>query len=74
MSLVSLKYLLFLIAVVITYYIAPKKFKWLILLLASYAFYIVSSKKLVIFLILSTLSVYLQGLLLGKENKKLMLN
>ena len=71
MSLVSLKYLLFVLTIVIIYYISPKKFKWLILLIASYTFYVLSSKKLVIFLILSTLSVYLSSLLLGRENKKL---
>lgn len=71
MSLVSLKYLLFIITIVLLYYIVPKKFKWLILLIASYTFYILSSKKLVIFLIISTLSIYFSTLLIGKENQKL---
>lgn len=55
--------LLFLGLTFILYTLFPKKYKWVILLAASYIYYIVSSRIwLIIFLIITTLSVYLGAL------------
>lgn len=50
------------------YQIFPKKYKYLVLLFFSYLFYIFSNGYLSIFLILSTISIYLIGRLINKEN------
>lgn len=71
MSLISIQYILLLLVTLIGYYIAPKKIRIGILLIASYVFYWLSSNKLIIFLLISTLSVYLAGLLLDKQNSRL---
>lgn len=71
MSLISFEYILLLLITLIGYYITPKKVRIGILLIASYSFYWLSSNKLIIFLLISTLTVYLAGLLLDKQNKRL---
>lgn len=71
MALNSIKFLIFLVLVVGLYYISPKKYKWVILLVSSYIFYYLSSSKLVFFLLLSTLSIYLAGLWIEKQNDKI---
>ncbi len=48
------------------YYAVPKRFRWIILLLASWVFYYLSSGNLIIYLLISTASVYICGLWLGR--------
>ncbi len=48
------------------YYAVPKRFRWCILLAASYLFYSISSGWMAIFILLSTLSIFGAGLLLGR--------
>lgn len=48
------------------YFVMPKKFRWTILLLASYIFYYIYSNTLIVYLLISTLSVYLAGIFLGR--------
>ena len=73
MSFISIKYIAFLIISVLLYYIVPKKYKWIILLASSYIFYYLSSKGLLIFLLISTLSIYSAGLMIDRENLKVKL-
>lgn len=61
---------LFLPIVAFVYNIAPKKFRYLVLLIASFLFFYLISKKLIIFLLLSIISIYLGALLLDKIDKK----
>lgn len=51
------------------YQIFPKKYKYLVLLFFSYFFYIFSNGYLSIFLILSTISIYLIALWIEKQNE-----
>ena len=44
----------------------PKKIKWIILLFASYVFFALNSGKYTIFIILSTLSIYINALKIYK--------
>jgi alginate O-acetyltransferase complex protein AlgI len=62
MAINSIQYILFIIFVCFVYYLFPKNKRWIILLISSYIFYFLNSTKLIIFLILTTLSIYLMGL------------
>lgn len=48
------------------YYAVPRRFRWCILLAASYLFYFISSGWLTGFILLSTLSIFGAGILLGR--------
>lgn len=71
MSLVSLPYMGLLAVSVAAYYVVPKKVRWCVLLAVSYYFYIQASGSRVLYLLLSTLSIYLTALLLQKQNNRL---
>lgn len=70
MSLISMEFLLFVGIAVTGYYLIPKKYQWIWLLVFSYIYYASSSVKIVFFLLFSTLSTYAAGRLLDKINKK----
>lgn len=70
MSINSLNFIAFVAIVCILYFIFPKKAKWVVLLVSSYIFYFLSSSKLIVFLLLTTLSIYLAALILGKIDSK----
>ncbi|MCI9178198.1 MAG: MBOAT family protein [Clostridia bacterium] len=69
MSINSLNFILFVAIVCIMYFLFPKKVKWVILLFASYVFYFLASSKLIVFLLATTISIYLAALLIGKIEK-----
>lgn len=58
MSFISLWYLLFIALVAILYFVIPKKWRWIVLLVASYVFYLINDLRSVIFLIFTTGTVY----------------
>lgn len=68
MSLFSLQFFVFLGIVSVVYFLIPKRFQWICLLIASYIFYTWSSLKIVVFLLFSTLSTFGIGLWLQKKN------
>ncbi len=61
---------LFIPIVVLIFMLVPKKVKTYVLLLSSYLFFFMISGNLVIFLLLSTISIYLAGKKIGKINSK----
>lgn len=65
MSLISMKFILFVAAAVAGYYLMPKRVQWVWLLLFSYIYYASSGIKLLFFLIYSTLVTYAAGRLLS---------
>ena len=71
MSLTSNLFILFVFITVVLYYILPHKIQWLVLLVASYVYYIYSGPRYVYFILFSTLCSYLCGRLIEKfaENK-----
>ena len=71
MEINSLKFIIFVVAVILAYFITPKKYKWIILLISSYLFYWINSNKLIVFICITTISIYLLGLLLGRIDKKI---
>ena len=62
----SLHYAFFLILVVFGYFSLPHRFRWVLLLIGSYYFYMCWKPEYVVLLILSTLIDYFAGLGLGK--------
>ena len=71
MSLTSLKFGVFLLALFVVYFGFPKRFRqhqWAVLLVGSYVFYIFSGWKLAAFLMISTVSTWFGGLVLGRLN------
>lgn len=73
MSLLTLKFFIFLSIMFILYYLVPKKYQWGLLLVGSLFFYLNASPYYLIFLIISAFSTYWMGLLIEKEKKKLYL-
>lgn len=70
MALNSLTFLAFLAIVVLVYYIVPKKIQWVVLLVASYGFYLSSGIDHVIFIISTTLFTYGAGRLMQSFRDK----
>lgn len=66
----SLEFLLFVLALILLYKITPAKAKWGILLIASYIFYFLNSTYLILFILITTLSIYFVGLIMRKIDEK----
>lgn len=58
----SLKFLIFITAVIFVYFIFPKKYRWVWLLISSYFFYLSASIKYAVFLVFSTVVTYAAAL------------
>lgn len=69
MAFTSLNFLLFALATVCLYYAIPCKWRWIVLLTASYAFYLISSPKTFVFVLLSTIITFFGGRQIDKYNK-----
>ncbi|MDD6878713.1 MAG: MBOAT family protein [bacterium] len=67
----SIKFVVFALIVLVLYYVVPKKFRKYVLLVSSYIFYWLSSKFLSIFIVLSTISIFVSGILLDRQSNKL---
>lgn len=70
MSLVSNTFVLFVLAAVILYYLAPRKIKWVILLAFSYLYYLSGNAGYVIFILFSTVVTYSFALLIRRMREK----
>lgn len=67
MSYTSLKFALFVCLTALAYFLFPaKKHRWTVLLAASYVFYLLAGYRYAAYILLTTLSTYLAGLLLDK--------
>ena len=66
----SIDYIIFLFLVVITYYIFPKKYRWVLLLVVSYIFYANWNPRFLWLLISISLLTYLSGIYLDKLRRK----
>lgn len=82
MSFVSFSFVWFILISLLVYYIMPKRFRYLVLLVISYAFYIITCNKYVLYIIFTTVTVYFAGIGMGriattqkiylKENKEIL--
>lgn len=70
MGFTSLWFLLFLIVLIPTYYLVKKEYRWIALLVASVVFYALCSYKSIVFLLFTTVSIYIFSLLIDKNKKK----
>lgn len=70
MSIISVRFLLFLIIVLLLYFQVPGKHQWKALLVISYLFYFISGLETVIFLIFTSLTAFWCGNKLGRINEE----
>lgn len=68
MNFVSVTFLLFFVIVLILYFSIPKKWRWTILLAASFVFYIWANYFFAIYLVVSILVTYFAAILIQKQN------
>ncbi|MCQ4635261.1 MBOAT family protein [Anaerovorax odorimutans] len=68
MAFTSFYFLVFVLAVVCLYFAIPKRYRWGVLLLASYVFYLISSPRTFIFLLFTTAVTFWGGKRIGKQN------
>ena len=66
MNFVSGVFILFVLVSVAVYYIVPKRFRWIALLVSNLVFYLWSGPKTAVFLLVATVTTFVAGLLLGK--------
>ena len=66
----SFQFILFLPCVIILYYMLPHKTRWVLLLCASYYFYMVWKPEYIILIIISTLVDYTAGILMEKQQDR----
>ena len=66
----SLIFLIFLPIVLLLYWLLPNRFRWVLLLLASYYFYMSWNPWLIFLILAITLVSYLSGLFISKSEKK----
>ena len=70
MTIVSLAFLLFVAATLVLYFVIPLRYRWIVLLAASYVFYWLNSRWLVFVLLGMTAVSYLIGLWIQRVNDK----
>lgn len=70
MSFNSIAFLIFLPIVVLLYWLLPHKYRYILLLLASYVFYMWWNVKLVVLILSTTLLTYFAGLLIERTESK----
>ena len=67
MTFLSLGFFAFLLASIILFFACPLKYRWTVLLAISVAFYAISGVEFLPFILLSTLTVYLATVKIGKN-------
>lgn len=73
MSFASIDFFIFVFFVAFVYFLMPSKIRWLVLLVGSYIFYILSSPKTLVLMIITTVTTWLCGIKLEgceKESKE----
>lgn len=66
MALTSLRFLVFALALLVVYYVVPKRVQWCVLLAASLLFYCMAGVKNVIFILVTATTVYFAALAMQK--------
>ena len=61
MSFVSVTFPAFLAGVLVLYYCVPARFQWILLLTASYAFYLSGGMYMLLFILITTITVFFGG-------------
>ncbi|MGI6752089.1 MAG: MBOAT family O-acyltransferase [Anaerovoracaceae bacterium] len=71
MSYTSLAFIPFILISIAGYFLVPKEYRWIMLLVSSYIFYMFSGFKQIAFLLLTTLTTFVAALLLEKCNGRM---
>lgn len=69
MSYTSLAFALFCAILLLVYYLAPKKFQWVVLLIGSIAFYLFSGVKYILYVVVTAFTTYITALLTYKNKQ-----
>lgn len=69
MSVLSLQFVLFLLILLICYYIVPLKYRWIVLLIGSYGFYLAGNWKCVFLILFTTVQTYFAAIGLDRINR-----
>ena len=70
MNIVSLLYLAFVAVVALAYFITPRRFRWVTLLIASVANYLSYDLKLAVWMFITSVTIYVGGLLIDRQEQK----
>lgn len=72
MSFIQINFWIFLLIAMIIYYVLPKKYQWVCLLISSYVFYVYAGIKTIGYIVFTTLTTYVGALVISKieEEKK----
>ncbi|WP_227395945.1 MBOAT family O-acyltransferase [Jeotgalibacillus aurantiacus] len=70
MAFISIEFLIFIALVVVTYYTLPHRFRWMLLLVASYVFYATLSIQFIPLLLISAAFTYVTGIWIEKQETK----
>lgn len=70
MSFISIEFIIFLAILFPLYFVCSNKYKWILLLIASYVFYSFANVRFLIFLLISTISTFVFALTIDKLNKE----
>lgn len=68
---VSYGFIFFICILFAVYYIVPKKLQWVLLLMANFVFYFSAGKYYPLFILASSLTVFLAGVIIGKKDERL---
>lgn len=70
MAFTSVEFAVFLVLGVLLYYIVPKRFRWIMLLLLSYTFYLSGGMGVLGYILFTTITTYACGCFIGNVKKK----
>ena len=70
MTYTSLLFALFCLALLLVYYVVPKKFQWIILLIGSVTFYLFSGVKYILYVVVTAFTTYITALWAHKNKKE----
>ena len=71
MSFTSGTFLVFVLAALAAYYLTPKRYQWIILLIASGIFYCMAGLKFIPFVLITSFATYYSALLIDRRHGKL---
>lgn len=68
MSLLSVQFLLFLAVLLTVYFVVPRKFQWIVLLIGNFVFYLYGYWQVVGYILVTIISQYLLAIAIDKQN------
>ena len=70
MTYTSLVFALFCLILLLVYYVVPKKFQWIVLLIGSITFYLFSGVKYILYVLVTAFTTYITALFTHKNKKE----